>query len=126
MGHPVTQQVTYDLLRKMKQSGPRERGCYYAEESVKRCIENQKEAPDGRGSKKSQSRLAITAIVRFIALICSSYSDWPLSAFHSSDGVSSHILGNKGLAAFILQDEPGRFLGGISYKSTPLSSPTAK
>ena len=29
--------------------------------------------------------------------------------FFSSDGASSHILGNKGFAAFILQDEPTGF-----------------
>ena len=36
--------------------------------------------------------------------------------FSSSDGVSIHILEHKGLAAFILQDEPVRFSDGISYK----------
>ena len=35
----------------------------------------------------------------------------------SPNGVS-HTLGNRGFAAFILQDEPGRFSCGISYKKT--------
>ena len=39
--------------------------------------------------------------------------------FSSSDGVSFHILGHKGLAAFILQDKTDRFSGGISYKPSP-------
>ena len=36
--------------------------------------------------------------------------------FSSSDSVYIHILEHKGLAAFILQDKPDRFSGGISYK----------
>ena len=33
----------------------------------------------------------------------------------SPNGVS-HTLGNRGFAAFILQDEPDRFSGGMFYK----------